>query len=75
MFALYENENEYQQHSHAIHSLANRYQIKEALVREIYEVILKDLLKTAKFRKYVLILATRNAKKLLCKLALSNYSE
>jgi len=68
MFALYQNDNEYQQHAHAIHDLADQYHLKESLVREIYESVLKDLLQTARFRKYLQILTTRTAKKLLVKL-------
>jgi len=65
MFALYQNDNEYQQHSQAIHSLATEYHIKESRVREIYEGALSELLQKAKFRKFLLILVTRHVKALL----------
>jgi len=71
MNVLYNSENEYQQHSQAIHSLAGQYHIKESLVREIYEKALKDLLQKARLRKYLLILVSRHVKDLLCKSGLA----
>jgi len=67
MNVLYHSENEYQQHSQAIHSLAGQYHIKEPLVREIYEHVLKELLLKAKFRKYLIVLVPRHVKGLLSK--------
>ena len=65
MFGLYQNDNEYQQHSQAIQSLALQYQLKESKVREIYEGVLGELLHKARFRKFLLILVTRHVKVLL----------
>ena len=67
MSILYRSKNEYQQHSNAIHSLADEYHIKESFVREIYEGVLNDFQSKAKFRKYLLILVTRHVKELLYK--------
>lgn len=67
MHVLYRTDSEYKQHSDAIHLIADQYHINESQVREVYEKVLDDLLKTAKFRKYLLILATRHVKQLLCK--------
>ena len=65
MRALYRSNNEYLQHSHAIHSLANLYHVKESLVREVYEKVLQDFVSTAKLRKYLIILVPRQVKNLL----------
>lgn len=68
MRALYSSDNEYLQHSNAIHSLANQHHITESRVREIYEVILQEFKSKAKFKKYLLILVTKHVKDLLKKL-------
>jgi len=67
MLNLYINDNEYQQHSEAIHLLADQYHINEPFVREVYEKILKDLSHKAKFRKYLIVLVARQVKEFLRK--------
>lgn len=62
---LYRNDNEYKQHSSAIHSLAEQYHVQEPFVREIYEETLKTLQEKAKFRKYLTILVSRQVQEML----------
>ena len=67
MLSLYQNDNEYQQHSHAIQSLASRYNLKESVVRRLYEGQLRKFLQKARFRKYLPVLVSRRVKDLICK--------
>lgn len=67
MYALYRSEKEYLQHSKAIHSIAEQYHLKEALIREIYEDELKDLQKTSRLKNFLSILVTRHVKEFLYK--------
>ncbi len=65
MVALYSDKNEYQQHAEAIHKLASQFHAQESQVRDLYEKILSDLLETARFKKYLLILVSRRVKDIL----------
>ncbi len=67
MYVLYHSDNEYQQHSKAILSIAEQYQLKEAVIRKIYENVLKDLQAKARLKKFLLVLVTRHVKELLHK--------
>ncbi len=67
MYVLYRSEKEYQQHSKAIHSIADHYKLKEALIREIYEGELKDLQKTSRLKNFLSVLVTRHVKEFLYK--------
>lgn len=65
MLSLYQNDNEYQQHSHAIQLIAVKYRLKESVVRRLYEKHLRALLHKAKFRKYLPVLVSRRVRDLI----------
>lgn len=67
MYILYHSDKEYLLHSKAIHSIAEQYHLKEALIREIYEGVLKDLQPKARFKSFLTVLVTRHVKELLHK--------
>ncbi len=65
MQLLYEDDNEYQKHSSAIHKLAEQFQQKESYVRDIYEETLSQLLPRARFKRYLSILVSRQVSEFL----------
>lgn len=75
MIALYHTDQEFLQHSKAIHSIADQYHLKETLIREIYEKQLKQLQITAKFKNYLSVLVTRHVKEALHKSGLIKTSD
>lgn len=67
MSNLYQSDKEFQQHSKAIHTIADQYHIQESQIREIYETELSKLQVAAKFKQYLSVLAMRHVKEMLHK--------
>ena len=69
MLDLYYSDKEYQQHSQAIHAIAEQYHINEDLVKELYEDELRKLKITAKLKQYLSVLVVRHVKEILLNVA------
>lgn len=61
----YGTEEERKIHLSAIHSLADRYDMDESKIRDLYESKLEELMDHARIRIYLSVLATRYVKNYL----------
>ena len=67
MSVLYHTDNEYKQHSQAIHLIAIQYHLKESQVRGLYEDILEKLQMKARCKNFLSVLTTRHVHDVLRK--------